>query len=266
MTAQEFIRQELDAGRLTLAHIEALTRDAQAGRPGLLKVDGKPGDKTRAALEASFPGLFPAPGTNLDRLELAGLKALAKAKRLFALDVFDPKPGDNSARGVLCKTQITQLFKDSGWGWALKGKTYAGDGADPDQSWCGVFAHECWRAAGLKPSIDHWASTWRMANSIGNDPGAEGRTVSPDGTWKAGFTPRAGDIVIMGDGDPAWGEHIGILDYIDQTGWVHTYEGNGTGTGPDGKPREGIVRGLRPLIGKWRVLRFYRPPLDALTL
>lgn len=60
MTAQEYIKQELDAGRLTLAHIEALTREYQCSDYNL-QADGKPGPKTRLTLEKEYPGLFSKP-------------------------------------------------------------------------------------------------------------------------------------------------------------------------------------------------------------
>lgn len=61
MTAQEYIKQELDAGRLTLAHIEALTWYYQNGQLDF-QYDGKPGPQTRGKLEKAFPRLFTPPG------------------------------------------------------------------------------------------------------------------------------------------------------------------------------------------------------------
>lgn len=59
--AQKYIKEQLDSGALTLAHIEALTTSYQAGEYALVK-DGKPGPKTRAALEGDFPELFKPAG------------------------------------------------------------------------------------------------------------------------------------------------------------------------------------------------------------
>jgi murein DD-endopeptidase MepM/ murein hydrolase activator NlpD len=65
LSAQEYIKQELDAGRLTLAHIEAAIRYFQLFKldlnPGDKDYDGKPGPVTRAALEAGFQSLFKKP-------------------------------------------------------------------------------------------------------------------------------------------------------------------------------------------------------------
>jgi murein DD-endopeptidase MepM/ murein hydrolase activator NlpD len=52
MTAEEYVQQELRAGRLTAAHIVELVRWFQKGHA--LDDDGKPGAFTRAAIEASM--------------------------------------------------------------------------------------------------------------------------------------------------------------------------------------------------------------------
>lgn len=52
MTAQEYIKQELDAGRLTLAHLEFLVKRYQ-GSVYRLKKDGMPGPSTRLAIESA---------------------------------------------------------------------------------------------------------------------------------------------------------------------------------------------------------------------
>lgn len=65
MTAVEFIKAELAAGRLTPEHIEALTRDFQTGQYNLT-LDGKPGDDTRARLEKQWPEVFKKPEVKLD--------------------------------------------------------------------------------------------------------------------------------------------------------------------------------------------------------
>lgn len=61
MTPQAYIQQEMDAGRLTLAHIEALVKMYQRAQSFYLHEDGKPGPETRARIEAMWPALFPKP-------------------------------------------------------------------------------------------------------------------------------------------------------------------------------------------------------------
>jgi peptidoglycan hydrolase-like protein with peptidoglycan-binding domain len=52
-TPEEFVKQELDAGRLTTKHIVRLVREFQTHEG--LEVDGKPGPMTRAALDKRNP-------------------------------------------------------------------------------------------------------------------------------------------------------------------------------------------------------------------
>jgi hypothetical protein len=57
------------------------------------------------------------------------------------------------------------------------------------------------------------------------------------------FTPRRGDIVIVGDGDPTTGDHVTILVGWDaETMTADTSSGNGGVVGPGGDTREGISR------------------------
>jgi murein DD-endopeptidase MepM/ murein hydrolase activator NlpD len=64
LTAQEYIKAEMDAGRLTLAHIEALVREFQDDYN--LADDGKPGPATREVIERMYKSLFPKPEVKLD--------------------------------------------------------------------------------------------------------------------------------------------------------------------------------------------------------
>ncbi len=64
MTPQEYIKQELESGRLTLAHVEALTRHFQYCQR--LAGDGMPGPLTRERLAEYAPALFPRPAPKLE--------------------------------------------------------------------------------------------------------------------------------------------------------------------------------------------------------
>lgn len=71
MTAADYIRAELDAGRLTPDHIEELTRFYQAEHGST--VDGKPGPATRGLLEAELAarrGGPPFPGERVWPLKI----------------------------------------------------------------------------------------------------------------------------------------------------------------------------------------------------
>lgn len=68
MTAQEYIKQELDEGDLTLAHVEAAVRYFQRANSHVLVLDGKPGLATRTTLEKEFPELFTPKPVDLDSI------------------------------------------------------------------------------------------------------------------------------------------------------------------------------------------------------
>lgn len=61
MDAQEYIKQELDAGRLTLAHVQAVIQYFQSAWSTELAIDGRPGPKTREAIEKWAPSFFTPP-------------------------------------------------------------------------------------------------------------------------------------------------------------------------------------------------------------
>jgi hypothetical protein len=77
--------------------------------------------------------------------------------------------------------------------------------------------------------------------------------------------PRAGDVIIVGDGNPPVGDHITVCCGFDaKTSTVSTISGNGVGLGPDGKRREGIVRrDFKPGEG-YQPLWLVRPAFDDL--
>jgi len=65
---------------------------------------------------------------------------------------------------------------------------------------------------------------------------------------KLPFQPQAGDILLVGDGKPDYGDHVcGVLGYDEKRRMFSTLEGNGGGLGPDGKKQHGLVKAERPL-------------------
>lgn len=212
-----------------------------------------------------------------DALARAGELALAEAQRLWALDVIDPPKGSKDPRARRWLEVINDIIKSAGWGFR---GAYLGN-APKATRWCGMFAAKCWRLAGLDPRwlASFWASTLRMepwfdykprnGKSAGKRPARDGRmaiklsaaskpadVVFPDGTM-----PRAGDIMVVGDGTPEAGDHIVICESFDPvTGIAETVGGNGKGLGPDNKRREGIVRARFKVGGSgFVILRVYRP-------
>jgi hypothetical protein len=223
--------------------------------------------------------------TDAELLE-AGKRAAAEGLRLFHLDVIDPWPADlvppppNSlarmrahTRAVDSRIVIDDIFAAAGWG---ADTPYPGNRRG--REWCGFFAAKCWREAGIDPKwlAPFFASTLRLASwcsyrAWGNyknptpHAGVQRRLVAKCGRdtkpENMPFDVREGDIVIVGDGSPAEGEHITIaLGGVTSKRTIMTVSGNGGGNGPDGKNREGIVLREYSIGGTGRiVLWVYRP-------
>jgi hypothetical protein len=212
----------------------------------------------------------------------AGRAAVVEGLRLWHLDVVDPSPralADGDQRALEDRKVIDSILIAGGWDWMVP---YAGNRRGPE--WCGFFAAACWRAAGIDPKwlAPFFASTLRLHawghyrnwNDKANPLPAAGEQrrlvarLDRHSTVKSlPFIPREGDIVIVGDGNPAEGDHITITTGFDaEAGLVLTVEGNGGGLGPDGKRREGIVTGRRPIGIEPHCVRWiYRPsPSDLL--
>ncbi len=211
-----------------------------------------------------------------ERLRLAGERALAEAVRYFELDIYDPSAWDKSPRADRSRKLIDQFLRASGWTWKVP---YRGNEPGAVQ-WCGLFVGACWRAAGIdtKWLATFFASTLRLAawaryrpwNEIPNPRPASSdglRRISELGGGKSPtFAPRAGDILIVGDGKPGEGDHITLVERYDpETRTFSTINGNGGGKGPDGKRREGVVRTDYKIGGPgYRALWLYRLGIDDL--
>lgn len=187
----------------------------------------------------------------IDELEEAGQKAAARAEAQWNLDVFDPPIGSSHARAKFCLDTIEKIIARNGWSWALP---YRGDG--PPQ-WCGMFAGDCWAEAGLDTTwlAAYFASTYRLMAWVTYQRVEGSKKQNPKPSISAqhrlyvnlrqkfDITPRAGDIVIVGDGAPTWGDHITIcMGYTHATKTFNTISGNGGGVGPRGNVRQGISR------------------------
>jgi hypothetical protein len=117
-------------------------------------------------------------------------------------------------------------------------------------AWCGAFAAFCFEAAGLNAEIRQkvMPSTYRLKRwATGSS-----RLLSPDAVGR-------GDVVIVGPaGGNAWGSHITICESAGSDGYINTFEGNASGTGPDGSRYEGVVRQRRPFERVAPTARTYR--------
>lgn len=221
----------------------------------------------------------------VDPLEASGLAAAHEAERLWRMDIVDPPRGRKGAEADRWRKTIDAMIRHGlGWTWE---PPYRADG---DYAWCGAYAATSWSAAiPLATRKRYWSSTYRLDRwaryqSIDDqpaDPSPDGpgricveldqysqKIVLPDGSH-----PRPGDLLLVGDGRPAYGDHITVIERYDPvTRTAHTLEGNGGGLGPDGKPRQGVVRarrmvGLRPgqSPNTYHARRLIRPGPDDLA-
>ncbi len=176
-----------------------------------------------------------------DALTLAGERAIAEAERLWQLDVYDPPRNDQSARGIANRIIIEDIIRTAGWDWALP---YRG----PEPQWCGLLAAKFNGKSVNLPPPNPRDRRLMMRFVPGSIP-----------SW----TPRAGDVVIVGDGEPEAGDHVTLCvayDARDRT--FETLSGNGGGVGPKGNQREGISRRTYAIdTGRYRALWAIRPSL-----
>lgn len=191
-----------------------------------------------------------ASSTQEDKLESAGRRAAEVAEAIWNLDIFDPPIGSSHHRARQCLDKIEEIIAANGWSWALP---YRGDG--PPQ-WCGMTAGYCWRRAGLDPSwlsayfastirLQCWATyqRWDRKSKPNPRPVYVDRRLYIDLRKPFSVEPRRGDIVIVGDGNPSFGDHVTIcMGYDPATKIFDTISGNGGGVGPKGDVRQGISR------------------------
>ena len=269
------------------AGVVAAIKDAQA-RLGI-GVDGICGPTTYAAVLAERQkGLLDRAPTSADPLADAGWIAVCEAKRTWLRDIVDLPPAGTPAFAA-SQPLIEQMIRgEIGLGWSWIDPPY-----HRNFEWCGAFASYAWRAAGLGlPSrYTYFASTFRLDcwghykpfEKTPNPRPASGvprKIVELDessGPLQAHFgdgdPPRAGDILMVGGVNTAYGKHVTIVESYDtKTGVFTTLEGNATGAGPSGATRHGVIRGRRPVglakgapVTTYHARRLIRPALSDLT-
>lgn len=209
----------------------------------------------------------------------AGRVALSWAQHLFSLDIYDPPRGDKTSAAERSRTVISEILAACNWTWP---EVYPYD-HDGQVEWCCLFAGACWRQAGLDPKwlavffastmrLDAWAK-YQPWNEHVNHPPATTTPIRLVAELDAHstmmpFEPQEGDILTIGDGTPAAGDHCLIVESYDRLRGVFScISGNGVGVGPDGKRRQGIVRSQHRVGGPgYCVRRLFRPsPLDLVS-
>jgi hypothetical protein len=233
-----------------------------------------------------------APIAPLD-LETTGRHAIEIAAARWSLGVFDPRRTDRSANAEKSRNQIDGYIGDGlGWTWE---RPYQGDG---DFEWCGAFAATCWLPVRADLRRTYFASTYRLDRYAryqsvnGERNKGTGRLIAEldENTENVGshivthrngrtrsieWSPRAGDILLIGPTGSGYGKHICLVEsYAD--GVFQTIEGNGTGRAPNGQRWQGVVRAER-YLGKaprppysrhaldWHARRLIRPSVEDLA-
>jgi hypothetical protein len=204
-------------------------------------------------------------------LAKSGQAAIDTAGTLWHSDIFDPRRTDHSIRAESSRKAIDSFIHEGlGWTWE---PPYAGDG---DFEWCGAFAAYCWSA--IKPELrkTYFASTYRLDRYAryqsvnGEKNSGKGRLIADldEHSLSVPWEPHAGDILLIGPPGSGYGKHICLVESYNWNGKTkvfRTIEGNGTGRGPDGKQRQGVVCGERHLGGNgWHARRLIRPSVEDL--
>lgn len=201
-----------------------------------------------------------------EALALAGQRAVTEATRLWNRDIYDPDPSDRSHAADTQRQRISEIIQAGGWGWAAP---YRG----PEPQWCGLFAAACWESAGLDPKwlATYWASTYRLGlwgtyqNFDRKHPNPPPTDKADRRVWARAGTvePRAGDVLIVGDGNPIYGDHITLVVAY-HSGTFDTISGNGGGVGPRGNYREGVSRREYGMTGGYHAMWILRPAFGDL--
>lgn len=109
-------------------------------------------------------------------------------------------------------------------------------------SWCIAFCMACHGAADCPAETrrKRGASTYKLQ--------ATEEMYGPAIPKVSAADLQPGDILVVGDGDPWWGDHGCIVESVNHdTGLVYTIEGNAHGVLPGGALGEGVVKRTRPL-------------------
>lgn len=230
-----------------VAGVEAIQRELK------LTVDGIVGPATYSAclVRDVAEELTHAPS-----LELRGRVAVARAKISWLKDIRD------DFSGVPVIDAMIRTTAGLNWTWE---PTYTPD----NYEWCGAFAAHAWRdSIPVKTRRDFWSSTYRLDRWAKYLPFESTPNPKPigDATPRCivelnefstpanvatfgGTGPRAGDILLVGGVNTAYGKHITVVESYDPIAKTFaTIEGNAWGYGPHNNYRQGVIRGVsRPL-------------------
>ncbi len=189
-----------------------------------------------------------------EALEHAGELVAQEAERIWAQDIIDPVSTDTSLNALRCLEVINAITQACNWGEYLGNDVKGPDGKVTQ--WCAMFAMKAWcDAGGLdRKWLAHFSqSTYRLGRWAQYLPHNEHRNSARPGNpvdrrlyidlrAKPLHPVKRGDIIIVGDGSPAYGDHVCIaVGAADKHGIV-TISGNGRGLDPTGNSQEGVVK------------------------
>lgn len=164
----------------------------------------------------------------------AGREALERALEQWREEILEPI-------GEVNDGPILERYVHAGSGWRGV-KKYQ----NRKLAWCGHFAAYCWGSVLPKIRKKSFPSTYRLWEWGRGTP----RHI------KKLEDARAGDImVIRTSTGKRWGDHITIIDRIEDSG-AWTVEGNAFGETPNENRAEGVVRCFRPID---KIKFIYRP-------
>lgn len=216
-------------------------------------------------------------------------RVLNEALNLWHADIIDPSAGDFATppdgdtvlqRRHAIAVRSRALIDDILLACDLDHHVpYKGNHRGPE--WCGAFLAKCARVAGFDPKLlkTWFPSTYRLwalhnyrpfdEKNPNKKPAAGPYRISikVDGKLPDGFVMPPGATVIVGDGQPSVGDHVTVGKRVTATG-IETVSGNGGGTGPDGKHREGVVVREFPFVASsgYRVLWVHLPAPSDIVL
>jgi hypothetical protein len=201
-----------------------------------------------------------ATGSDATKLERAGQITVCEAKRVWLRTIVDLPPAGTAAYET-SRSTIDQMIRTSlglGWDWEPEYRK--------NYEWCGAFCAYSWRAGGIPLAmrksffsstyrLDRWAR-YQPFEQVQNPRPAQGpyrsfveldeHSTPADVIGFGGTGPRAGDILLVGGVNTAYGKHITVVESYDAvSGWFVTLEGNGTALGPGGQRQHGVVRARR---------------------
>lgn len=229
-------------------------------------VDGVAGPQTYSALLAARQTELLA-GLSPGRFADAGLIALYELKIAWMRDggIIDlPSPASGIYQHCVDFIDgIIRTTKGIDWDWE---PPYVGNETGHGNfEWCGAAAAFAWKAAGMKMTYrrSFFSSPYRLDRYARYLPFEHTQNIRPPtGPYRViidlderstaaslgDFEPRAGDILLVGMCKSAYGTHVALVEGFDRArNMFLTIEGNGTGMGPNGVKRHGVVAGERPL-------------------